>query len=279
MSIGGSRFQYKSQEEIELIRINCLLVSRTLAEVAGHIRPGITGLELDQLAETFIRDHGAEPAFKGYPGSVFPFPGSLCISFNEVIVHGIPDARAIREGDIVTIDCGVRMNGFFGDAAFTFAIGEIYPDTMDLLTTTRGCLALAIEQAVAGNRLGDIGFAVQQHAEVKHQYGVIREMVGHGIGRSLHEPPEVPNYGKRGKGPMLHEGLTIAIEPMINLGSREVTMKKDGWTLVTRDSKPSAHYEHTIAIRKGEADVLSDHSLVEAVIKNNVNLSEVSIKR
>ena len=278
MSI-GSRFHYKSPEEIEIIRKNCLLVTATLAEVATHIRPGITGLRLDEIAEQFIRDHGAEPAFKGYPGSISDFPGSLCISFNEVIVHGIPDKSEIKEGSIVSIDCGVKMDGFFGDAAFTFAIGEISPEVLNLLVTTRECLDLAIGQAVAGNRLGDIGYAVQHHAEVTNGYGVIREMVGHGIGRKLHEPPEVPNYGQRGKGIMLQEGLTIAIEPMINLGTREVVMKKDGWTLVTKDLKPSAHYEHTIAIQKSEADVLSDHKVIDEAIKNNVNLSEVSRKR
>lgn len=278
MSI-GSRFHFKTPEEIEIIRKNCLLVTDTLAEVAAHIRPGITGSRLDEIAEQFIRDHGAEPAFKGYPGSISDFPGSLCISFNEVIVHGIPDKTEIREGDIVSVDCGVKMEGYFGDAAFTFAVGEIGPAVLDLLVTTRECLDLAIEQAVAGNRIGDIGYAVQHHAETNHGYGVIREMVGHGIGKKLHEPPEVPNYGKRGKGPMLHEGLTIAIEPMINLGSREVVLKKDGWTLVTRDMKPSAHYEHTIAIQKSAADVLSDHKVIDLAIKNNVNLSEVWIKR
>jgi methionyl aminopeptidase len=275
----GTRFHYKTSEEIEIIRQNCLLVSATLAEVATHIKPGVTGLYLDTIAETFIRDHGAEPAFKGYPGSVFDFPASLCISFNEVIVHGIPDETEIKEGDIVSVDCGVYQHGFFGDSAFTFAIGEIKPEVMALLVTTRESLDLGIRQAVAGNRLGDIGYAVQHHAEVLHPYGVIREMVGHGIGIKLHEPPEVPNYGKRGKGPILHEGLTIAIEPMINLGSREIVLKKDGWTLVARDSKPSAHYEHTIAIRKSEADVLSDHTGIDQAIKNNVNLSEIWIKR
>jgi methionyl aminopeptidase len=270
-----SKFHLKNAEEIEILRRNCLLVSHTLQEIAGRLKPGVTGLTLDGIAEEFIRDHGAEPAFKGYPGTVFDFPGSLCISFNEVIVHGIPDHREVREGDIVTIDCGVRKDGYYGDSAFTFAIGEIDPGVMELLVVTRECLDLAIEQAVAGNRLGDIGYAVQQHAETKHGFGVIREMVGHGIGSQLHEPPEVPNYGKRGKGPLLQEGLTIAIEPMINLGSREVVLKKDGWTLVTRDQKPSAHYEHTIAVRKGKADVLSDHQGVLEAVKNNDNLSVV----
>jgi methionyl aminopeptidase len=273
-----TRIPYKTDEEIEIIRQNCLLVSATLAEVASHLKPGITGLELDRLAETFIRDHQAVPAFKGYPGTVFDFPGSLCISFNDVIVHGIPDNRIVREGDVVSIDCGVKKDGFFGDSAFTFAVGEISPEAMKLLVVTRECLDLGIHAARAGNRLGDIGYAIQHHAETVHGYGVIREMVGHGIGRKLHEPPEVPNYGKRGKGPMLQEGLTIAIEPMINLGTREIIMKKDGWTLHTRDLKPSAHYEHTIAVRKAEAQVLSSHEGVDQAIKNNGNLAEIWIK-
>lgn len=277
--IAGSRFQLKSDEEIEIIRANCLLVSSTIAEVAAHIKPGVTGIELDNLAETYIRDHGAEPAFKGYPGTVFDFPGTLCISLNEVVVHGIPDTTIIREGDVISVDCGVKKNGFFGDAAFTFAVGEINAEVHNLLVTTRECLDLAVQQAVSGNRLGDLGYAVQYHAETENGYGVIREMVGHGIGKRLHEPPEVPNYGKRGKGVILQEGLVIAIEPMINLGSREIVMKKDGWTLFARDQKPSAHYEHTIAVKKGAADVLSDHGVIDQAIKNNDNLSEVWRKK
>lgn len=277
--MSGSRYPYKTEEEIEIIRYNCLLVTSTIAEVASHLKPGVTGIELDQIAEAFIRDHQAEPAFKGYPGTVFDFPGTLCISLNEVIVHGIPGSNAIREGDIVSIDCGVKKNGYFGDAAFTFAIGEVSPEALKLLVTTRECLDLAIGQAIAGNRLGDIGFAVQYHAETESGYGVIREMVGHGIGKKLHEPPEVPNYGKRGKGPILHEGLVIAIEPMINLGSREVMLKKDGWTLIARDLKPSAHYEHTIVVRKEKAEVLSDHEVIDKAVKNNDNLTEVWIKK
>jgi methionyl aminopeptidase len=275
----GTRYQYKTEEEIDILRDNCLLVSATIAEVANHLRPGISGLELDRIAETFIRDHRAEPAFKGYPGTVFDFPGTLCISLNEVIVHGIPNETVIREKDVVSIDCGVKKNGFFGDSAFTFAVGEVAADVMRLLETTRECLDLAIEQAVAGNRLGDIGFAVQQHAETENGFGVIREMVGHGIGRKLHEPPEVPNYGKRGKGPVLHEGLVIAIEPMINMGSREVILKKDGWTLVARDQKPSAHFEHTIVVRKQKAEVLSDHRGIDQAVKNNPHLTQMWIKK
>lgn len=277
--VAGSRFQLKNDEEIEIIRENCLLVSATIAEVASHLKPGVRGIDLDKIAESFIRDHGAEPAFKGYPGTIFDFPATLCISFNEVVVHGIPDNRFVKDGDVVSVDCGVRKNGFFGDSAFTFAVGEINPEVMQLLIVTRECLDLGIQQAVAGNRIGDIGFAVQNHAEVKSGYGVIREMVGHGIGRNLHEPPEVPNYGKRGKGTILQEGLVIAIEPMINLGIREIVMKKDGWTLSTRDLKPSAHYEHTIVVRKEAADVLSDHSGIDKAVKNNDNLAEVWIKK
>lgn len=275
----GTKYQVKSQEEVEIIRENCLLVSATIAEVASHLRPGISGTDLDKIAETFIRDHGAEPAFKGYPGTVFDFPSTLCISFNEVVVHGIPNDTKVKEKDVVSIDCGVKKNGYFGDSAFTFAIGDVGEETMKLLQVTRECLDLAIEQAVSGNRIGDIGFAVQNHAESKFGFGVIREMVGHGIGKRLHEPPEVPNYGKRGKGIILQDGLVIAIEPMINLGTREIIMKKDGWTLSSRDLKPSAHYEHTIVVRKNKADVLSDHSVIDNAIKNNPNLTEVWIKK
>ena len=277
--VAGSRYNLKTAEEIEIIRHNCLLVSSTIATVAAYIRPGITGSELDSIAETYIRDNGAEPAFKGYPGTVFDFPSTLCISFNEVVVHGIPNGTPVREGDVVSVDCGVKKNGFFGDAAFTFAVGEVSDEIMKLLVTTRECLDLGIAQAVSGNRIGDIGFAVQNHAEAENGFGVIREMVGHGLGKKLHEPPDVPNYGKRGKGVILPEGLVIAIEPMINLGSREVVMKKDGWTLVARDQKPSAHYEHTISVRKGFADVLSDHTGIDAAIKNNANLSEIWRKK
>lgn len=275
----ASRYQYKTEEEIDIIRHNCLLVTSTIAEVASILKPGVTGLELDALAETYIRDHQAEPAFKGYPGTVFDFPGTLCISINEVIVHGIPSQNMIKEGDVVSIDCGVKKNGYFGDAAFTFAVGEVSAEVMKLLITTRECLARAIGQSITGNRIGDIGYAVQHHAETESGLGVIREMVGHGIGRKLHEPPEVPNYGKRGKGPVLHEGLVIAIEPMINMGSREVILKKDGWTLLARDLKPSAHYEHTIVVRKDKAEVLSDHGIIDLTVKNNPNLTEVWIKK
>jgi methionyl aminopeptidase len=254
---------YKSAEEIELIRESSLLVSKTLAEVAKHIKPGVTSLELDAIAEQFIRDHGATPAFKGYDG----FPGSLCISVNEVVVHGIPTKQALIDGDIISVDCGVLKNKFYGDSAYTFAVGEIAPETQQLLNVTKECLAKAVEIAVVGMRLGDIGFAVQEHAE-KHGYGVVRELVGHGVGRHLHEDPQVPNYGKRGTGMKLTEGLVIAIEPMINMGTARVKQSNDGWTVFTQDRKPSAHFEHTIAVAKGKADVLSTFSVIEEVLKN-----------
>ena len=227
--------------------------------------------KLDMIAEEFIRDHQAAPGFKGYRD----FPATLCMSVNEEVVHGIPTGKEIRDGDIVSIDCGVFMNGFYGDAAYTFAVGEVSEDVMDLLVVTNKSLYLAIDQAVAGNRLGDIGYAVQQYCEHQHQYGVVRELVGHGIGRMLHQSPEVPNYGRRGRGTQLREGLVIAIEPMVNLGTRKVRTLKDGWTVISRDKKPSAHYEHTIAIKKGEADVLSNHSFIEQNVEKNPNLKSI----
>ncbi len=256
--------EYKSEQEIELIRESSLLVAKTLGEVAKNIRPGIKTIELDKLAEEFIRDNGAVPGFKGYHG----FNGTLCISPNEQVVHGIPGDREIKEGDIVSIDCGVLKNGFYGDCAYTFAIGEIDEATRRLLHVTYQCLLLGIEKAVEGNTLGDISSAIQEHAE-KAGYGVVRELVGHGLGRNLHEPPEVPNYGKSGKGLRLRQGLVIAIEPMINLGKRFVMQEKDGWTIRTSDRKPSAHYEHTIAVCKDKADVLSSFSYIQEALKLN----------
>ena len=262
---------YKTEEEIQLIKQSCLLVCKTLAHVGGLIKPGVTAESLDKEAETFIRDHNAIPAFKGYRG----FPGTLCISFNEQVVHGIPSKKEVQEGDIISIDCGVYANGYFGDSAYTFAIGEISKEVMQLLQVTNTSLYLAIEQAVVGKRLGDISFAVQNFCEKKHRYGVVRELVGHGIGKELHEPPEVPNYGKRGRGIKLKEGLVIAIEPMINLGKKEVRTQKDGWTIETKDKKASAHYEHTIAVRKEKAEILSDHSFIEQAIEKNDALSTI----
>ena len=259
---------YKTQEEVELIRESSLLVAKTLAEVARHIRPGITTLELDMLAETFIRDHQALPAFKDYNG----FPNALCISVNSQVVHGIPGAYALKDGDVVSVDCGVLKNQFYGDSAYTFPVGDVAADVLALLKVTRESLYKGIEKAVSGNRVGDISAAVQEHAE-SHGYSVVRELVGHGVGRFLHEKPEVPNYGKRGSGMMLKEGLVIAIEPMINMGTRAVVHDRDGWTVRTSDGKPSAHFEHTIAIGKGEADILSSFRYIEEVLNETHKIS------
>jgi len=252
---------YKSAEEIELIRESSLLVGKALAEVAKIIRPGITPLELDRRAEEFIRDSNAIPAFKGYGD----FPNTLCISLNDVVVHGIPSSKALIDGDIVSVDCGVLKNGYYGDSAYTFEIGEVPAAVKQLLKVTKESLYKGIEKAIEGMRIGDVGFAVQEHAE-KFGYGVVREMVGHGIGKNLHEKPEVPNYGKRGTGIKLIEGLVIAIEPMINLGKAPIFQDNDGWTIRTKDGKVSAHFEHTIAVKKGKADILSSFEFVEEVL-------------
>ncbi|MDR6784254.1 type I methionyl aminopeptidase [Pedobacter africanus] len=257
-----SKIYYKSQEEIELIRESSLLVSKTLAEVAKVIGPGITTKKLNDLAETFIRDHGAIPAFLNYNG----FPYSLCISPNEQVVHGFPGEYVIQEGDLISVDCGVIKNDFFGDSAYTFSIGEIDAERKKLVEVTQECLRLAIEKAVVGSRIGDVGFAVQAYAEA-NGFGVVRELVGHGVGVKLHEKPEVPNYGKRGSGIKLEEGMVIAIEPMINAGTAGVKFWSDGWTVTSKDNKPSAHFEHTVAVKKGNADVLSTFSFIEEVLK------------
>lgn len=253
---------YKSSEEIELIRESSLLVSKTHAEVAKSIKPGITTQALDKIAEEFIRDNGAVPAFKGYNG----FPASLCISPNEQVVHGIPGKYELKDGDILSVDCGVLKNGYYGDSAYTFAIGEVKPEVLRLLKITKESLMKGIEMAKAGNRLGDISEAVQTHAE-KNGYSVVRELVGHGIGKNLHEAPEVPNYGKKGSGIKLQAGLVIAIEPMINLGKKGIKQWEDGWTITTSDRMPSAHFEHTVAVKEGKADVLSTFEYIEEVLK------------
>ena len=258
---------YKTGEEIERIRKSSLLVGKTLAEVAKKIKPGVSTLELDKLAEEFIKDHGAEPGFLGYGG----FPNSLCTSVNEAVVHGIPNDKPLVNGDIVSIDCGVLLDEFYGDSAFTFEVGEVSAEVKKLLEVTRACLDLAVQQTVSGNRTGDIGFAVQHHAE-KNGYGVVRELVGHGLGRGLHEKPEVPNYGRKGKGHKLKPGIVLAIEPMINLGRKEVTQLPDGWTIVTKDKLPSAHFEHDVAIMtNGKTEVLSSFEEIEKVIKEKSN--------
>jgi len=256
-----SKIYYKSPEEIELIRESSLLVSKTLAEVAKIIAPGVTTAALDKLAYEFINDHGAIPAFLNYGG----FPNSLCISPNDQVVHGIPNDYVIKEGDLISVDCGVIKNNFFGDSAYTFSMGEVDEEKQKLCIVTQECLNLAIEKAVVGMRIGDIAFAVQNHAET-NGFGVVRELVGHGVGVKLHEKPEVPNYGKRGSGVKLEEGMVIAIEPMINAGTAAVKFWSDGWTVTTKDNKPSAHFEHTVAVKKGKADVLSTFSLIEEVL-------------
>ncbi len=253
--------QIKTKEEIERLRESNLLVSRTLAELAKVIKPGITTLALDKLAEEFIRDHNGIPGFKGYNG----FPNTLCTSVNEEVVHGIPSSYHLKEGDVLSIDCGVIINGFYGDTAFTFPIGEIDDNVSRLLSYTREALEKGVENAVEGKRLGDIGHAVQNHAE-SGGFSVVREMVGHGLGKELHEPPEVPNYGKRGQGMKLMKGLVICIEPMINMGLRNIVQDKDGWTIKTVDSKPSAHFEYAVAVDKNKADVLSTFDFIDDII-------------
>ncbi|MDB2364055.1 type I methionyl aminopeptidase [Flavobacteriales bacterium] len=248
----------KTKEEIELIRESSLLVARTHGEVSKLIKPGVTTLELDRIAEEFIRDNGGVPAFKGYGG----FPNTLCMSPEEGVVHGIPTDTPLEEGMIVSVDCGVLMNEFYGDSAYTYAVGQISNEKQKLLQVTKECLNFAVQNAIVGNRLGDISFAVQQHAQ-KNGYSVVRELVGHGVGKELHEEPQVPNYGKRGSGPRLKEGMVLAIEPMINMGKRNIRTHADGWTIVTADGKPSAHFEHTIAVGKEKADVLSSFEFIE----------------
>lgn len=256
---------YKTEEEIELLRESSLLVGKTLAEVAKQIRPGIETIVLDEIAEEFIRDHGALPGFKGYNG----FPFTLCISRNEQVVHGFPGKKPLLEGDIVSIDCGVLKNGYYGDSAYTFAVGEVNEELRLLMERTRESLYKAIEVAIEGNRVGDIGNAVQTHVE-QYGYSVVRDLVGHGLGQHLHEKPEVPNYGRKGTGVKLREGMVLAIEPMVNLGTRRVVQLQDGWTIRTADNKPSAHYEHDVAIRKGKADVLSTFEYIEEVLNQKM---------
>lgn len=267
--MSGSTIVYKSQDEVEYIRKSSLLVGKTLAEVARHLKPGVSTLELDGIAEKFIRDHGAVPSFKGYSG----YKHSLCISVNEEIVHGIPGSRIVKDGDVISIDCGVFMNGFHGDSAYTFPVGGVSEEVLTLLRVTKTSLYKGIAKARSGNRVGDISAAVQEYAEA-HGYGVVRELVGHGIGRKLHEKPEVANYGKRGTGPMLKRGITIAIEPMINMGTRQIRQLSDGWTVITGDRKPAAHFEHTIAITDGEPDILSSFSDIELAITENSYITE-----
>jgi methionyl aminopeptidase len=252
----------KTNEEIELMRIANRMVSATLTEVTKHIAPGVTTLQLDKIAEEYIRDNGGIPLFKGHNG----FPNALCTSVNENVVHGIPVALPLKEGDIVSVDCGVKINGYCGDSAYTFEIGEVSSEIKRLLQVTKEALYEGISHAVEGKRLGDVSHAIQVYCESRG-YSVVRELVGHGIGKNMHEAPEVPNYGKKGYGPLLKEGMCIAIEPMINLGSKNVKFEKDGWTVHTKDRKPSAHFEHTVAVRPGKADILSTFEGIEEVLQ------------
>lgn len=252
---------YKTDDEIALIRQSSLLVGKTLAELATMIRPGVTTLELDKRAYEFIHDHGAYPGFLGYND----FPNSICASVNSAVVHGIPTNVPLKEGDIVSVDIGVVKDGWWGDSAYTFAVGEVSAEIQKLLRVTKECLYKGIEQAVAGKRIGDLANAVQVHAE-SNGFGVVRELVGHGVGKNLHEAPEVPNYGRRGSGMQMAENLVIAIEPMINLGSRNIRQLKDGWTIQTADNKPSAHFEHTIVVKKEKAEILSTFEWIEQAL-------------
>lgn len=261
--MGSKPLVHLSDDEIAVLRESSLLVGKTLAEVAKRMAPGVTTGELDRLAEEFIRDNGAVPGFKG----LYDCPSTLLISVNEEVVHGLPGKRALRDGDVASVDCGVLMNGFYGDSAYTFMVGEVAEPVRRLLRVTRECLERGIDAAIENNRTGDIGNAIQQHAEA-NGYGVVRELVGHGVGRRLHEAPEVPNYGRRGHGVKLRTGMVLAIEPMINMGVKEVKQLGDGWTVVTRDGKPSAHYEHNVAVRPGKAEVLSTFSYIEDVLRS-----------
>ena len=256
----------KTEDEIELMRQANQLVGKTLGELAKHIKPGVTTLQLDEIADEYIRDHGAIPTFKGFPNPYGgPFPASICTSVNEIVVHGVPNAETIlKDGDIISIDCGTLLNGFCGDSCYTFCVGEVSAEVKKLLRVTKDSLYLGIEQAVAGHHLGDISSAVQEHCE-SNGYGVVRELTGHGIGREMHEDPPVPNFGRRGNGTMLKDSMCIAIEPMITMGKRDIGLMPDRWSIRTRDGKSAAHFEHTIVVRKGKAEILSSFEEVERI--------------
>lgn len=258
----------KTNEQVELMRQSALLVSKTLTEVAKMLKPGIATISVDKMIGEFIQDHHAVPSFLNYKG----YPYNSCLSVNDVVVHGFPGLDELIEGDIISVDIGVILNEWHGDHAYTFAIGDPGEEVIKLIHVTKQSLYKGIEKAVAGNRVGDIAFAIQEYTEKKHGYGVVRELVGHGLGKSLHEDPQVPNYGKRGSGPKLKEGLVLAIEPMINLGKREVYTESDGWTVRTKDGKPSVHFEHDVCVRRNKPDILSDYSIIEKAEKANANL-------
>ena len=260
----------KSEEEVLLIKESAQVLGKTHAEVAKWIKPGVTTKQLDKIADEYIRDNKGIPSFKGYNG----FPASLCISLNETVVHGFPSQYVLKEGDVISIDCGVKLHGFHSDSAYTYPVGTVSTEAMNLLKRTKQSLYLGIEQAVEGKSVGDIGFAIQSYVE-RFGYGVVRELVGHGVGRNLHESPEVPNYGKKGQGPKLKEGIVIAIEPMITLGKRTVVQEKDGWTIRTADRKPAAHFEHTVLVRKRKAEILTTFKYIEEVTENTTLMVSV----
>lgn len=263
----------RSKEEIEIIRKSALMVSATLTQVATFLKPGITTLSIDKMAETFIRDNGGVPSFKGYGPKDHAFPFSLCISVNEAVVHGFPSDYELKDGDIISVDCGVYMNGYHGDSAYTFAIGDVHAETLKLLRVTKESVLRGVAQAADGNRVGDISYAIESYTNGQYGYGVVRELVGHGVGKNLHEDPQVPNYGRRGDGKRLKEGMVLAIEPMINMGTRNINQSDDGWTIVTADGKPSAHFEHTTWVRKGKGETLSSFEGIEAAEKANPALN------
>lgn len=256
---------YKTKDEIEIMRHSALLVGEALAAVAAIIKPGVTTMQLDTLAHEFIQDNGGVPSFLGYRG----FPYSACISVNDAVVHGFPNNKELKEGDVISVDVGIFKNGYHGDSAYTFALNTVTDEVKKLMKVTKESLYKAIEKAVSGQRIGDIAYAIQDYTEKQHRYGIVRDLVGHGLGRELHEDPQVPNFGKRGDGTKLKEGLVIAIEPMINLGKKEVYTEEDGWTIKTRDGKPSVHYEHNVCIQKGKADILSSFEAIEAAERAN----------
>lgn len=264
--------KYYSDEEVEIQRESASLVSKTLAYLASEIKEGMSTMKMDEMAEVFIRDHGGVPSFKGYgePGNAFP--ASLCISVNDAVVHGFPSSYEVKPGDVLSIDCGIYKNGFHGDHAYTFIVGDAPEEIKLLVERTKASLYAGIEQAIVGNRTGDIGYAVEQATFKKYNYGVVRELVGHGVGRNLHEDPQVPNYGRRGSGKRLIENMILAIEPMINLGTRHVFTDQDGWTIRTTDGKPSVHFEHNVCVKKEQPIILSDYSIIELAEKNNSNL-------
>lgn len=260
---------HKTEAEIALMKESAVLVSKTLTEVAKVLKPGMTTLQIDKICNDFVRDHKAIPSFYNYRG----YPFTVCASVNDVVVHGFPNNIALKEGDIVSVDMGVILNGWHGDHAYTFILGEVPEELLQLVRVTKESLYKGIEKAITNNRVGDISYAIQEHTERKYGYGVVRELVGHGLGRSLHEDPQVPNYGKRGTGPKLKENLVLAIEPMINLGTREVYTEEDGWTVRTRDGKASVHFEHDVCVKRNQALILSDYSIIEAAEKANANLN------